>query len=139
MRKPDSPIIRAHPLLAAVCLSLATVSLPGCGGTGEPATVTVVQPESFEMDGSEWTKVEWTPQIEKKVAMHFRKSAEVADNPMLAGTQVCYSSGAMQRMFWLNTLDGSCQWAMIEFKGSRGGALVEGTGAPFTQVATADL
>ncbi|MEM8734852.1 MAG: hypothetical protein AAGG44_11545 [Planctomycetota bacterium] len=117
---------------------LAVLCLPGCGGAGQQSTVSVVQPESFEMDGAQWTKVEWTTQIDKKVAKHFRKAADVADNPVLSGDQACYSNGTKQRVFWLNTLDGSCQWAMIEFKGSRGGELVEGTGAPFSQVEAAD-
>ncbi|MFK7734477.1 MAG: hypothetical protein AB8B50_00515 [Pirellulaceae bacterium] len=119
--------LRSRFLLAAVLLS-------GCSQLGQQGDVTVVQPEAIRMDGVEWSKAEWTDQIESRLVRYFRKAMDIASNPALSGEQVCYSSGSVQRVFWLSPIDGRCHWAMIEFKSGRGGALVEGVGDPFSKV-----
>ncbi|MEM7559907.1 MAG: hypothetical protein AAF394_12375, partial [Planctomycetota bacterium] len=76
--------------------------------------------------------------MDQRLAGLFRRSPMLIDNPSIAGAPVCYANGSTQRVYWLSQLDNSCHWAMIEFKGGRGGDLIEGNGAPFMQTAVAE-
>ncbi len=110
----------------------------GCNQPIPHGSFSVVTPETIQVDGGEWTRVEWSKQIDTKVANHFRRAPQLADNPSLSGDAVCYSNASKQRVYWLSPVDDTCQWAMVEFKGSRGGELVEGSGAPFLEVLAVD-
>lgn len=118
---------------------LAMVGLVGCSSEQAGSSFKVIQPETLEIDGDEWTKVEWGKKMDSKVARHFSRQPLLADNPLLSGEPVCYTDGSKERIYWLSTIEESCQWAMVEFKGSRGGDLVEGQGAPFLELATSEL
>ncbi len=128
---------RLMPTSVPIVLGLA-VALTGCRPQAPTGKFSVVQPDTIQVDGTEWTKVEWTPKIDSKVARHFSKTPEVADNPSLSGQSVCYTNGSTERVYWLLPVDDTCQWAMVEFKGSRGSELVEGSGAPFLQLLALD-
>lgn len=125
-------------IAALFACSLIAISLAGCGSEAVATSFKVLQPETLLIDGAEWSKVDWSKKMDFKVAKHFGKSPILADNPLLAGETVCYTNGSVERVYWLSTIEASCQWAMIEFKGSRGGDLVEGRGEPFVELATMD-
>lgn len=125
--------------LFAVAIPLClVVNLVGCDQPLPASSFTITQPETIEVDGEQWKKEEWGGKIEAKLDKHFRKTPQLAENPALNGDAVCYSSGSKQRVYWLSSIEGACQWAMIEFKGSRGSQLTEGSGAPFLEVVVVD-
>ncbi|WP_145075902.1 hypothetical protein [Aureliella helgolandensis] len=94
----------------------------------------VIQPDAIQADGSEWVKQTWDKKHDAQLARYFRRAADVADNPALQVTPVCYSSGSRQRVYWLSPMKDTCRWAMVEFKGTRGDEMVEGIGAPFDEL-----
>ena len=122
-------------LLAA---GLLCFTLTGCGGGADTAQYTVVQPETLSLDGSEWKKVAWSTSLDSTLSKHFRKAPELTENPSLNGETVCYTSGSKKRVYWLSSAGDTCQWAMVEFNGSRGSELVEGVGEPFLQLKAVD-
>ena len=120
----------------ASCLAFLATTVLGCSGEDTAAQYTiVVQPEAIRVDGGEWTKQEWSTKLDSKISRHFAKSPHLAETPSLSGTTVCYANGSKQRVYWLSVLDQSCQWAMLEFSGNRGGELIEGRGEPFIELA----
>lgn len=119
-----------------ILIALSQIFLAGCGT--EPSSAgrfAVVPPEIIEVDGLSWQRQEWNKKVDSKVASLFRRSPGLADNPSLNGDNVCYSSGSKQRIYWLTAMNGTSQWAMVEFAGSRGGELIEGSGEPFLELA----
>lgn len=124
--------------ICCVCLLLAALPLAGCRESGTAGELVIVRPETIEVDGTAWEKQAWNKQMDQKLAGLFRRSPMLIDNPSISGDPVCYANGSTQRVYWLSQLDHSCHWAMVEFKGGRGGSLIEGNGAPFMQTAVAD-
>ena len=120
------------------CLSILALSVSllmgGCSRSVPVPSVEVIQPDAIQVDGSEWVKQPWDKKHDAQLAQYFRRAADVADNPALQVTPVCYSSGSRQRVYWLSPMENTCRWAMVEFKGSRGGEMVEGIGAPFDEL-----
>ncbi|MEM9644173.1 MAG: hypothetical protein AAF989_04190 [Planctomycetota bacterium] len=99
----------------------------GCGSRIDTVSLSVVQPPTIEVEGTEWSKVEWTTNTDAKVAGHLRRFPYLMDNPSLSGSPVCNQAGSKERVHWLATSDETSTWAMVEFNGSRGGELVEGS------------
>lgn len=129
---------RLSTTIRCVCLLAAALSLVGCRESGSAEELVIVRPEKIEADGTAWEKQAWNKQMDQKLAGLFRRSPMLIDNPSISGDPVCYANGSTQRVYWLSQLDDSCHWAMVEFKGSRGGDLIEGNGDPFMQTAVAD-
>lgn len=123
--------LRAISMRVGIAVVLGFASA-GCS-QAPPSDISFVHPPTIQVDGGQWTKVEWSDEIDAKVAYHFRKSPELFEDPSLSGDAVCYANGAKQRVYWLSPVDDACHWTMVEFKGTRGGELVEGVGAPFVE------
>lgn len=107
----------------------------GCDGPAAPRAVVVV-PEKLEIEGTTWTKQAWKKKLDQQLASYFSNRPQVAENPALQGQPVCYINGSTKRIYWVSTIDQTCQWILLEFKGSRAGTPVEGVGAPFLEVQT---
>lgn len=128
-------IVSTHLKVGAAFAIAAAV---GCSQQTPRGSFAVLKPETLQVDGTEWTRVEWTSTIDSKIASHFRRCPQLADNPSLNGDVVCYRNGSKQRVYWLTPVDDTCQWAMLELKASRRGELVEGSGAPFLELQIVD-
>lgn len=133
---PAQALTQKLPLWATcmgIALPLAVLLVPGCS-RGSATELTVVQPETLELDGVAWEKQAWEESFDTQLANYFRRSPELADNPSMRGTAVCYSHGSRRRFYWLSPVDDTCHWAMIEFKGNRGSEMTEGIGVPFVEL-----
>lgn len=118
---------------------MPVVFFSGCQAMTSTSSYDPVIPDTFTVDGTEWTRQPWTDVQDRRLANFFRQHASLADNPGFSGDPLCYSErrGAV-RYYWVRTLGDECRWAMLEFRGSKAGELVEGSGAPFQEVEPAE-
>ncbi|QDS96485.1 hypothetical protein FF011L_52960 [Roseimaritima multifibrata] len=121
-----------YPLSFGVMLVLFSV---GCSGSSGTRSV-VVMPEQLQLEGVAWTKQVWDEKLDQQLAAYFSTRPQVAENPGLRGQPVCYVNGSTKRIYWVKAVEQSCQWVLLEFKGSRAGPLVEGVGEPFLEIET---
>ena len=128
---------QATPVFAA-CFGVLLATL-GCSGSPQATTYRFNPPAEISHDGKVWRQRAWSDDVDKRLQAYFRQNPLAADNPGFAGEAILYvDDGGTERCYWLTPVEGACQWLLVEFRGSRGGAVVVGAGAPFEDAAIAE-
>lgn len=123
----DRRSLRNLAALLTVCLSLA-----GCQQQEVTQLGEMDFPTALTDDDRTWVKQTRGVKQDKQIAAHFAKRRYLAGNPAFEGQRVVYTDElGNERFYWVMPSEDGAQWLYIEFRGSRGGESVEGTGMPF--------
>lgn len=126
---------RQATIVRLVCFGLVCLTVPGCGPRPVTQMHEVVLPDSFEADGTSWTRQPWSDKHDKSLDSFFKKQMYLAENPAFQGERVCYEDNSgTHRCYWVTAVGDSSRWILLEFHGTKFQPAVEGQGAPFDQL-----
>lgn len=122
-------------LLRFTWLVAAFLASEGCGPSPVTQTQEVALPDSFEIEGTTWTRQSWSDKHDHSLGTYFKKHVHLAENPAFQGTRVCYTNDlGTHRCYWVTAVGDSSRWIALEFNGSKFQPVMEGQGVPFDKL-----